>query len=303
MTVSIFSQPVDVKPVEFSIHKYGQPLLVDVAWINEMPSFARTIAPYSLNFYDITLITAGEGSFWLDEQEYPLKSNQVLFTTPGQIRRWYVKDLRGICIFFPAEFLLKHYNDPLLLHRMRYFHTHSGPRDLVLDNEQTSLLLERLGAMHNEIAALQDDSEALLRSICYEVLVYLNRWYTQAHGLTIEKSFNKTISRFRHYLEKHFHQYHKVSEYAALLGVTPGHLNVLCKTHLGQSASQLILDRIHCEASRRLAHSTLSVELLSDALGFSNPTYFCRAFKRHYGLSPLQYRRKGPNNEGHKDLN
>ena len=293
MAVSIFSQPVDVRPIDFATHKYGQELLVDVAWIDDMPSFAHTVEPYTLSFYDITLITGGEGSFWLDEQEYPLLPNQVLFTTPGQIRRWYVSDLKGICLFFPADFLLEHYNDPLLLHRMRYFHTHAGPRNLILSETKQKLLLERLGAMHQEISALQDDSSALLRSICYEVMVYLNRWYTQAHGLTIEKSFNKTVSRFRQALEQHFYQYHKVAEYAALLGVTPGHLNVLCKSHLGRSASQLILDRIHIEASRRLAHSSISIEQLSDVLGFTNPTYFCRAFKRHNGMSPLQYRRKG----------
>lgn len=294
MTVSIFSQPVNVRPIHFSTHKYDQELLVDVAWISDMPAFARTVEPYSLDFYDITFVTGGKGSFWLDEQEYELKPNQVLFTTPGQIRRWYASDLQGICLFFPAHFLLDHYHDPLLLHRMRYFHTHARPRNLVLNQQQATHLLARLSLMQQEVKNLQEDSSELLRSMCHEVLVYLNRWYTQAHSLVAEKASNKTISRFRQYIEEHFHRYHKVTQYAALLALSPGHLNVLCKTHLGRGASQLIQDRIICEACRRLAHSTIPVEDLSDALGFSNPSYFCRTFKRQVGLSPLQYRHKGP---------
>lgn len=293
MAVSIFSKPVDVRPIDFARDKYGAELLVDVAWIHEMPSFAQTIEPYTLNFYDITLVTGGTGSFWLDEQEYPLQTNQVLFTTPGQVRRWYVDDLRGICLFFPAEFLLQHFNDPLLLHRLRYFHTHAGPRDLVLDQSQQTLLQERLAAMHSEIAQLKHDSSELLRCIAYELMVYLNRWYTQQHGLILEKPINQTVSRFRQALEAHFHRYHKVGQYAALLAVTPGHLNVICQTHLGRSASQLILDRVFCEAARRLVHSDIDIESLSEALGFSNTPYFCRAFKRQKGLSPLQYRKQG----------
>lgn len=293
MTISIFSQPVNVRTIDFVRNKYNTELLVDVAWIDEMPSFAKTIEPYSLNFYDITLVTGGTGSFWLDEQEYPLQANQVLFSTPGQVRRWFVNDLRGICLFFPAEFLLTHFNDPLLLHRLRYFHTHGGPLDLVLNSQQQSVIRERLGAMYKEIRKLAYDSNELLRSIGYEVMIYLNRWYTQQHGQVLEKPINQTVSRFRQVLEANFHRYHKVSEYAALLSVTPGHLNVLCQSHLGRSASQLIMDHLFCEASRRLVHTTINIDTLSDALGFSNPSYFCRAFKREKGLSPLQYRKRG----------
>ena len=100
MTVSIFSKAVNVRQVDFSTHKYGRELLVDTADIQAMPSFAKTVEPYTLTFYDITLIKRGTGSFWLDDKEYQLKPNQVLFTTPGQVRRWYVDDLQGICLFF-----------------------------------------------------------------------------------------------------------------------------------------------------------------------------------------------------------
>jgi AraC family transcriptional activator of pobA len=293
MTVSIFSKPVNVRQIQFSANKYGRELLIDVAWINDMPAFARTVEPYSLDFYDITLVTGGQGSFWLDEQEYQLKPNQVLFTTPGQIRRWYVSNLKGICLFFPAKFILDHYHDPLLLHRMCYFHTHAGPRNLVLEQQQASQLVTRLSLMQQEVTNIQDDSSDLLRSMCHEVLVYLNRWYTQAHGLVSEKASNKTISRFRQCLEEYFPEYHKVVEYSALLSVSPGHLNFLCKTHLGRGASQLIQDRIMCEACRRLTHSSISVEDLSYALGYNNPSYFCRSFKRQNGVSPLQYRLLG----------
>ncbi|MBE1301384.1 MAG: helix-turn-helix domain-containing protein [Alteromonadaceae bacterium] len=292
MSVSIFSRPVDVRHIDFSRNKYGSPLLVDVAWIREMPSFAHTVEPYSLDFYDITFITRGQGSFWLDEQEYQLAPNQVLFTTPGQIRRWYVSGLEGICLFFPAEFMLEHFNDPLLLHRMHYFHTHAGPRNLILSSEQATTLIERLSAMHGEIQELREDSSELLRSICHEVMTRLNRWYTDEYKLLIEKPLHVIVSKFKKCVDKHFHQYHKVQEYADLLAVTPGHLNFMCRQHLGRSASQIIQDRVFCEASRRLVHSQIPIDALSDALGFTNTTYFCRAFKRKLGLSPLQYRKQ-----------
>lgn len=291
MTVSISSQPMNVRPVFFNQHKYGVNLLVDVAHIEEMPAFAKTIEPYHLNFYDITLITSGKGSFWLDDQEYELKPNQVLFSTPGQVRRWYVEGLQGICLFFPAEFLLSYFNNPLLLHQFRYFHTTSSPMDMVLDEQQVELLHSRLTVMQEEIAILQTDSDTLLRCIAHEIMICLNRWYAQCHGKTKEGTLSPTIINFRQLLESHFFKYHNVSHYAALLAVTPGHLNVLCKTNLGRTASELITDRIYLEAKRKLIHSTIDIDSLGEALGFSNTSYFCRAFKKHCGYSPLQYRK------------
>lgn len=292
MTVSIFSQSVNVRPIYFNQDKYGRNLMVDVARIEDMPSFAKTVEPYHLNFYDITLIKSGHGSFWLDDQQYTIKSNQVLFTTPGQVRRWFVEELQGVCLFFPAEFLLSHFNNPLLLHQLRYFHTTSSPIDMVLSEEQSNHLQNRLFAMRDEIANLKTDSDMLLRCIAHEVMICLNRWYAECHGNASDSGLNPTIIKFRQLLESHFYKYHNVNHYAALIGVTPGHLNVLCKTQLNRSVSELITDRIYLEAKRKLVHSTMDIDSLSEALGFSSTSYFCRAFKRYCSATPLQYRKQ-----------
>ncbi len=49
-------------PVRIDFHrtKYGPEILIDVAWIHEMPTFLHD-ATHSLSFYDITLVTAGRG--------------------------------------------------------------------------------------------------------------------------------------------------------------------------------------------------------------------------------------------------
>ena len=199
---------------------------------------------------------------------------------------------RGSVCFFPAAFLLSHFNDPLLLHRLRYFHTATSPVELILDAGQSTLIQQRLSAMMDEIAHLQEDSDSLLRCIAHEIMINLNRWYGRNGQQINDMLQHPTVTRFRQSLEDYIYRYHNVCEYAALLGVTPGHLNVLCKRHLGQSASQLITDKLYSEAKRRLAHSQVPVETLSEQLGFSNTSYFCRAFKRQTGVTPLKYRQQ-----------
>ncbi len=282
-----------VKNVTFSKEKYGGELLIDVAWIHEMPSFEKSPTPYRLDFYDITLISGGTGTFWLDNEAHAIKPNQVFFTSPGQVRRWFAKDLDGICLFFPAKFLLEHFNDSLFLHRLRYFHTNSGPFSLEVTTEQEKKLQDRLAAMHAEIADLKDDSPHLLRAIAYEILVNLNRWFAAQNKQQLDSVTENKISKFRSLIESEFRRKLSVHDYANLLGLTPGHLNYLCNKHLGQKASTLIHDRLLSEACRMLVHSEHDIGLISRFLGFKDPSYFSRFFKRHMNFSPLTYRNIG----------
>lgn len=258
-----------------------------------MPSFEKSLSPYRIDFYDITLISEGAGTFWLDNQPHPLKKNRVLFTTPGQVRRWIADDLEGLCLFFPAEFLLEHFNDAMFLHRLRYFHSHSGPFYLDLSDMEYLKLRDRLACMHEEISQLKPDSPHLLRAIAYEVMVNLNRWFAASHGQKLDTDHEHTVTKFRHLIAQQVHQKHNVADYANKLNITPGHLNYLCKTHLGQTASQLISSKLISEAGRLLVHSNMDINLISQHLGFTDPSYFSRYFKRAVGHSPKQYRQVG----------
>ncbi|TRY30718.1 AraC family transcriptional regulator [Aliiglaciecola sp. M165] len=283
----------NVKNVSFSRNKYGPELLIDVAWISNMPSFEKSPIPYRIDFYDITLIISGNGSFWLDNQEYIVEPGTVLFTSPGQVRRWFVEGLDGICLFFPAEFILEHFNDTLFLHRLRYFHSNQAAFSLSLNAEQRSRLRERMKTMLDEIKQLSGDSNHLLRAIAYEILVNLNRWYAQRYGHNLDGVSESTVSKFREVLERKYRETHQVSDFAKILGLTPGHLNHLCKKHLGQTASKLIESRVMSEACRLLVHTDRDLGALAMHLGFADPSYFSRAFRRFTKVSPRDYRIKG----------
>ena len=51
--------------VDFHRTKYGPEILIDIAWVHEMPTFILT-TPHWLAFYDILLVTRGRGWFSLD---------------------------------------------------------------------------------------------------------------------------------------------------------------------------------------------------------------------------------------------
>ena len=56
------------------------------------------------------------------------------------------------------------------------------------------------------------------------------------------------------------------------------------------NAQALLHARLGREAARRLVHIAAPVSKLAFELGFEDPAYFCRFFKRQTGLSPRAYR-------------
>ena len=91
-------------------------------------------------------------------------------------------------------------------------------------------------------------------------------------------------------LEAHYLDHWPVSRYAERLGLSTERLNRLVRAETGRNAQALLHARLAREASRRLVHIAAPVSRLAFELGFEDPAYFCRFFKRHHGLSPSAYR-------------
>ncbi|GAB3394191.1 hypothetical protein GCM10027514_39920 [Azotobacter armeniacus] len=71
------------------------------------------------------------------------------------------------------------------------------------------------------------------------------------------------------------------------------HLNSICRQLCGLSALEILHQRLLLEAKRNLIYSAMTINQLSDQLGFSEPAYFSRFFQRLTGMSPNAFRRLG----------
>jgi AraC-like DNA-binding protein len=82
-----------------------------------------------------------------------------------------------------------------------------------------------------------------------------------------------------------------VSDYANLLSLSPYQLNSIAKTSVGKTVSDLIDHQIILEAKRHLIATPAQVKEVADQLGYEDPSYFIRFFKKHTGQSPDAFRK------------
>lgn len=104
-------------------------------------------------------------------------------------------------------------------------------------------------------------------------------------------SHSALLVRYRHLVEKHFRERWRIADYARKLGVSHDRLHDICVRVLQRTPKDLLHDRLGHEASLRLARSGLSIEALSDYLGFRSASHFSRFFKQRSGFTPAAYRR------------
>ena len=223
------SGPWTPHAVEFHRTKYGRELLLDAAFVRSMPTFFRVPNPHLLRFHDILLVTRGRGTFRLDAESCRVAPGVVLFTRPGELRAWDVSGLDGACLFFTEEFVAEALADARFLDGLAFFRDGRPSAALELTAGERRLFLARFRTMQREIRALGDDASHALRAVLYELLVLLNRWYTKRHGRAPARPPNAVVERFRRLVDRDHAHRHRVAEYASELGVSPGHLNALCR--------------------------------------------------------------------------
>lgn len=99
--------------------------------------------------------------------------------------------------------------------------------------------------------------------------------------------------RFRQFtalIEEKFTVWHHVSLYAGALNCSARSLTRATSVCAGCSAKTLLSDRITLEARRLLTHTSATVGLISELLGFYEPTHFVKFFKKNAGASPARFR-------------
>ncbi|MEG0246721.1 MAG: helix-turn-helix domain-containing protein, partial [Pseudomonas sp.] len=82
------------------------------------------------------------------------------------------------------------------------------------------------------------------------------------------------LGQYLRLVEGHYREHLSVEDFAARLNVSSLQLNQLCRALSGQTALQVVHQRLLLEARRNLLYTRMSIGQLSDSLGFTDPTYF-----------------------------
>ncbi|GAB4420369.1 MAG: helix-turn-helix transcriptional regulator [Bacteroidia bacterium] len=236
-------------------------------------------------YYTLIWVQAGQGDHLIDFERYLLAPDRVFLLHPEQMHLLRAQQPQGWVLKFSLDFLCATGVRDSFLEELGLFTAHDPQPPLDLGHDEAGLLGRWFDLLHQEqqerpFAA--DAAGALLKLI----LITCRR----LRQPTTSPVATGLAAQFRAQVAQHYRRLHQVQDYAAQLHVTPNHLKEVVRQALGQSAKQLIQDRIMLEA-RRLAHfSDLTTKEVAFELGFADPAHFSKFFKNCAGLSFTDFR-------------
>ncbi|MBQ0049309.1 MAG: AraC family transcriptional regulator [Bacteroidales bacterium] len=278
--------------------------------VEHMPDFLMTseindCSPHVHSFYEILWFQEGEGKHIVDFIEYDVKPNTIFFLSPGQIHHFdeHVDKEKGICdykgltIKMCTDFLRESAAGPQdigsTMLKYNAFHTFDTAPFYNIDEhtaENLSILVRQM-----ELEALRGKEFGnieILRSFLCILLVMIQRHGTQEHTMHLDslKPSHQLFVQFRRLVEKEFTRLHSVQEYADRLNVAVRTLNKCVNECSKKSPLAFINDRIILEAKRMVRYSTMMIKEIAFELGYDDPSYFVKLFKRQTGHLPSDFR-------------
>lgn len=282
----------NIPTYDFHKTKYGSELLIDVVELKHIKSYLSKSSLHTLTYYDITLITEGEGFFRIDGTNHTAKTADILFSSPHQLREWDTQNIiNGYALIFEEEFLLSFFNDPYFIKNISYFKKNRSDNKLRLsadEFERTNVFIQQI---KYEIDHYTIKNKHILRALLYQALMQLDRIFTEQNGISSGNNKEIRVDLFFELVDADFHRNHRVQYYAEKLHLTPNYLNELVKKETGISAKQIIGNKLITESKKFLLYSNLTIIEISERLSFETPSYFIRFFRKHVGCTPLQFRK------------
>lgn len=240
------------------------------------------------DFFFILALKKGGGSHEIDFTAYKVLDNAVFFLRPGQVHQLELNaGCTGFLLEFNAEFY--HPQDKLPSQRLRKA---SNKNYCELETTRFNKLQAILTTMFQEYTAREEGYQDVIKSSLDIFFIEFLRQSPNPKGeSTIANTY--TQERFEDFLElldKHITTHKQVSEYTEMMNLSPYQLNEITKSSVGKTASEIINEHIILEAKRYLIATSNQVKDIADHLGYEDPSYFIRFFKKHIGHSPEAFR-------------
>ena len=103
--------------------------------------------------------------------------------------------------------------------------------------------------------------------------------------------YRSEISMIKDYIHSHYAENIDLNSVAKMVNISPSHLSVLFKKEIGQNFSSYLIEYRMQIAKRLLANSDICIYEIAEQTGYSNASYFGKAFKKQFGISPEEFRK------------
>lgn len=244
--------------------------------------------PHRLSFYYFQYLEKGAATFKTDLEEFTIHDGELAFGLPNQIftKLPYDKSMPQYALSFDENTLKM--LPGLYPFLVNPFNVNTISFDPASQQRIKNLLSGLFQLLH--APGKQKKAEVILAHL-HTLLTEFNTAYFeeyQGQEINANTKLSKYIA-FKLTVENNLAEQHDVQSIADKLALTSNTLYSIVKEYAGVSPKEWIINRLMLEAQRKLLYSSVSVKELAYELGFNDPRYFSRVFKKSTGKSVSSY--------------
>lgn len=238
--------------------------------------------------YFFVFVESGSLTHTIDLNNVTITSGQLFFVLPNQIHAAPADKKEGI-EYFKMSF---DQNCLSLLPKQFLFLLNPLNSQIISFDSDSRQRVKMIFEILDKI--LHSDNDQKNAEI---ILAHLNSLLTEFNNayfksVAKEKAGTSKLSKYIEFqivVETHLTEQHAIHTIAGHLSITTNNLYNIVKEFSGVSPKEFITNRLMLEAKRKLFYSETSVKELAYELGFSDPDYFSKLFKKTTGKSVTQF--------------
>lgn len=268
--------------IDMDIEDLSRPLVVESCGTFRFRtrSFMKTLRPRGRRDYQLIYIAAGRVFFDFDGHTEELGKGHMVLYRPGvpQNYIYYAADQPEVYwLHFTGSEVEQILEQNGIGSDMSVFFSTAAP-------EYQQLLLQ----MIRELQLRKPCFEELLVLLFSQLLVLLRRYMqnTPKNGRKIQKEVEQAV----HFFNENYYKEININDYASAQHISTCWFIRSFRQSTGMAPMQYITSVRIAKASSLLAGTDYNISEIAAMVGYENPLYFSRIFKKMTGSSPTRYR-------------
>ena len=249
-----------------------------------------------VNALQVLLVLEGSIDLSIDYVLFQASTNTVVTIMPTHITKVmkYSPNFKGRLMAVSRAFLEQSMMPNHSSSMIQYMKIRKNPTILLQESEIKTLDESMLRLRQTILQTSHHLQRLLIQNTLMGFFIEMGNIFSERKEYNTPPSLTRKEELFESFLRilyMYCKEQHVVSFYAEQLYITPQYLSLILKELTGRSANKWIDEALMQEAKILLKAAQATVQQVADALHFSDQSTFGKFFKKHAGMSPMEYRK------------
>lgn len=244
---------------------------------------SHSYGPAIRSDYLIHFILEGEGTYYVNGQEFVLGKNQGFLAFPNQLIHYEASKTN------PWKYIWIAFNGIKAKEYLNYINLDEN--NVIYDYQKDSSLEEyviRMLELNKFSYANKLELQGLLYLFLSKLANQINSNKKNNNSETVDLYIEKSIEYIQN---NYFKKSLKITDLASFIGLNRSYLSNLFKKSLNISPQEFLLNYRIEQASNLLKTTNLPISSIATSVGYKDPLTFSKLFKKVKGSNPTDYRK------------